>query len=133
MLLQRSANVTDGLQLMHNDCVVSEDSKAAHDSALPSNTWNQTLEDASLLSSQDPGEDICNIDLHQDCDEETRMELNCHPVATLKPQMADEPRASEMGHEYLPNVQIDVELKMMQNMSEAEKQFTAELLNKVWF
>lgn len=124
MLLQRSATVCDCPQLMHNG--YSKDSKAAHDPALPSNTWDQTLEDATLLPTQDPADDICNIDLHQDCDEETGMELNA--------QNADEPRRRKGGHENLPTAQIDVneeELKVMQNMSEAGKQFTTELLNKV--
>lgn len=128
MLLQSTANVSDGPQLMHNESVYSEDSKTAHDSALPSNAWNQTLEDASLLTSQDPGEDICNIDLHQDCDEETGMELNCHPSVTSDVQMADKLRSSLLKVRIDEN---DEELKMMQNMSEAEKQFTTELLNKV--
>ena len=154
MLLQKSANVSDGTQLIpyqsvyaicsKDDIIIGaglegclEGSNAGCDTVVPSNTWDQSLEESSLLSSQDPGEDICNIDLHQDCDEESGMVANCHSNVSLDVQVADEPRNTGMGQEHLSKGQYDEniseELKMLQNMSEAEKQFTKVLLNKVRF
>ena len=112
----------------------SMDSMAVHNSLGKSNTWNQSLDDACLLSSQDPGEDICNIDLHQACDEEPGVVLSSHSI-TLDMQMSNKHRSIEMNQEHLLKVQVDElfaeEPKIMRNMSEAEKQFTQELLNKV--
>jgi hypothetical protein len=111
----------------------SIESLAVRNSVEQSNTWYQSLDDASLPASQDPGEDICNIDLHQACDEEPGVVLS-HRV-TLDMQMPDKQRSTEMNQEYLLKVQIDEhfaeELNIMRNMSEAEKQFTKELLLRV--
>ncbi|KAG0618428.1 hypothetical protein M758_4G063400 [Ceratodon purpureus] len=112
----------------------SIDSMAVRNSVGQSNTWYQSLDDASLSSSQDPGEDICNIDLHQACDDEQGEGLSSHSDITDM-QMPDKEGISEMNQEYLLKVQVDEhfaeELKIMRNMSEAEKQFTKELLHKV--
>jgi DNA-directed RNA polymerase specialized sigma54-like protein len=77
--------------------------------------------------------DICNIDLHQACDEELGMVLSHH--VTLDMQMQDNQWSTEMNQYYLLRVQIDEhfakKLRIIQNMSEAEKQFMKELLHKV--
>ena len=150
MPLQRSVKSSDGTQLISDESVYSiyskhgaglegclVNSKAARDTVVSSNTWDQSVEGPSLLSSQDPGEDICNIDLHQDCDEESGAVSNCHSNISLDVQTADELDNTDMGRKHPAEVQHDEilleELKMTQNMSEAEKQFTKELLNKVRF
>ncbi|KAG0628986.1 hypothetical protein M758_1G068000 [Ceratodon purpureus] len=148
VLRKRSVKSSDGTQLISDESVYSiyskhgaglegclVNSKAARDTVVSSNTWDQSVEGPSLLSSQDPGEDICNIDLHQDCDEESGAVSNCHSNISLDVQTADELDNTDMGRKHPAEVQHDEilleELKMTQNMSEAEKQFTKELLNKV--
>lgn len=116
----------------------SVSSKAVHGLVRQSNTWDQSLHGAYLLSSQDPGEDICNVDLHQACDEDPKVELSSHSPShsvSVDVQMTDKQQSSEMSPENLRKVQGDQnfaeELKIMQNMSDPEKQFTNQLLNKV--
>lgn len=155
MLLQGSAVVSDDIQLLLEDSVLpihsthdiadgegmngwSASSKAVVDSARQNNSWDQSLDDASLPSSPDEGEDICNIDLYQACDADPEMELSSdspsHGVS-VDVQMPDKHQSTEMNQKYLRKVQVEEnladDLKIMQNMSEAEKQFTNQLLDKV--
>lgn len=111
-----------------------EDQKAARNSVMPANAWVQSLDVVSVLSSQDAGEDICNIDLHQDCDEESGLVSKCISCVSSDVQMADGLHTIEMSQEYMMTAlgdEIISDLKSKQNMSEAEKLFTKELLNKV--
>ncbi|XP_024371435.1 uncharacterized protein [Physcomitrium patens] len=150
-LYQRSTNILDETQLVSDGSVFSvhnphdssngdsmkgwcEDQKAARNSVMPANAWVQSLDVVSVLSSQDAGEDICNIDLHQDCDEESGLVSKCISCVSSDVQMADGLHTIEMSQEYMMTAQGDEiisDLKSKQNMSEAEKLFTKELLNKV--
>ena len=69
------------------------------------------------------GEDICNVDMHQDCDEESAgAVLNCHSNISLDVQMAAEPHNSNMGREYPPEVQYDeILLWVTENDAEHER------------
>nr|XP_024371437.1 kinesin-like protein KIN-7O isoform X3 [Physcomitrium patens]PNR57254.1 hypothetical protein PHYPA_004248 [Physcomitrium patens] len=147
----RSTNILDETQLVSDGSVFSvhnphdssngdsmkgwcEDQKAARNSVMPANAWVQSLDVVSVLSSQDAGEDICNIDLHQDCDEESGLVSKCISCVSSDVQMADGLHTIEMSQEYMMTAQGDEiisDLKSKQNMSEAEKLFTKELLNKV--
>lgn len=147
----RSTNILDETQLVSDGSVFSvhnphdssngdsmkgwcEDQKAARNSVMPANAWVQSLDVVSVLSSQDAGEDICNIDLHQDCDEESGLVSKCISCVSSDVQMADGLHTIEMSQEYMMTAlgdEIISDLKSKQNMSEAEKLFTKELLNKV--
>ena len=151
MVLQRSEIDPDDTQLVLQGSVYSihsthdtpvcqgmnswsTDSMAVRSLVGQSDTWYQSL-DAFMPSSQDPGEDICNIDLHQACDEEPGAVLSSHSVARDILQMPDAQWSSEIIQNYHLKVQTNEhfaeEPKIMRNMSEAEKQFTKELLHKV--
>lgn len=93
-------------------------------------------EEERKSASEDAEEDLCNLDLQTGIEQEPGGRSNGHSDMCSDLQVADYSKDSVNNMEALQNAQGDSDIsveeqRLMANMSEAEKQFTMELLRKV--